>query len=223
MITYHWRVSYAAEFDSNPDIVRTVTDLTTASTLVQGSKFLAVLGPASSESNAEDLLHLRARRYPDASHHCWAFRLGRPSELLERSADAGEPAGTAGRPILDALRGARLENVVCVISRYFGGTKLGTGGLVRAYAEAANAVIAGAAITEKTIVRVVALDFDHERTGIVYRALEEFGLHFLRGHYDERAHGVVEIPSSKVSIVQRRIRELARSGVDWDERELKLT
>jgi len=208
--------------DLTPDRVRSVSGLTTASILILGSKFLTALAPAETEADAEELLNLRSRRYPDASHHCWAIRVGRPGELLERSADAGEPSGTAGRPILDALRGARLENVVCVVSRYFGGTKLGTGGLVRAYADAANAAIAEATCVDRTVVRVVALDFEHERTGIVYRALDEFGVHFQKGHYDERAHGHVDVPASQAEPLRTRIRELARTGVDWTEGELTL-
>lgn len=197
-------------------------EVATASILILGSKFLAALAPAESEADAAAFLHLRTRRHPDASHHCWAHRVGRPGELSERSSDAGEPSGTAGRPILDGLKSERLENVVCVITRYFGGTKLGTGGLVRAYADATSAVISEANISERTIVRAVSLDFDHERTGIVYRALEEFGVHFQQGHYDERAHGHVEIPQTQVAPLHSRILELARTGVDWREGELKL-
>lgn len=204
------------------DTFRTVAAPVTSSLLVLGSKFLACLAPASTEAIAATILHDRARRYPDASHHCWAFRIGRPQPLNERSSDAGEPSGTAGRPILDALKGAALENVTCVVSRYFGGTKLGTGGLVRAYADAANLVIDEASILTQTVVRTVEIDFDHERTGIVYRALEEFGITFHPGAYDERAHGQILVPASRVTPLRDRITELARTGVDWREGELKL-
>ncbi len=219
-IGYHETMS--AVPDLTPDRVRTVSGLTTASILILGSKFHTALAPAENETEAETLLHLRERRYPDASHHCWAMRVGRPDTLLERSADAGEPSGTAGRPILDALRGAQLENIVCVVSRYFGGTKLGTGGLVRAYADAANAAIGETTCISRIVVRFVALDFDHERTGIVYRALDEFGVQFQKGHYDERAHGHVDVPVSLAEPLRARIRELARTGVDWTEGELTL-
>ncbi len=211
-------------FSSIPDadVIRTVSEAATTSILILGSKFLAAIAQSGTVSDATEYLHLRSRRYPDASHHCWAYRIGRPGELIERSSDAGEPSGTAGRPILDALRGEHLENVICVVTRYFGGTKLGTGGLVRAYADAANAVISEAGFVEQKVVRLITLDFDHERTGIVYRALEEFGVHFHQGHYDERAHGHIEVPQSRVSLLHHRITELTRSGVDWNEGELRL-
>ncbi len=204
------------------DFFRTVAVSVTTSILVLGSKFLVCLAPASSEDDTEAILHQRSRRYPDASHHCWASRVGRPFTLNERSSDAGEPSGTAGRPILDALKGARLENVCCVVSRYFGGTKLGTGGLVRAYADATNASIAEAEILTRTVVREVEVDFDHERTGIVYRALEEFGITFQPGRYDERAHGRILVPCSLTIRVRERIGELGRTGIDWHDGDLKL-
>lgn len=198
----------------NPDTIRTLTEPCGASTLVHGSKFLAWLAPASSEEEATAVLESRRRRYPDATHHCWAHRVGRPGELIERSADAGEPSGTAGRPILDSLRHGQLENVACIVTRYFGGTKLGTGGLARAYADAADEAIAAASTVERTIVQVVTVDFDHERTGPLYRVLDEFGLHLVPGAYDERGHGTVKVPVSKVAPLQTRLHELARTGIE---------
>lgn len=204
------------------DLVQTVVAPASSSTLILGSKFIAHIAPAALESESEAILLMRSRRYPDASHHCWAHRVGRPADLIERSADAGEPTGTAGRPILDALRRACLQNVVCVVSRYFGGTRLGTGGLARAYADAAHAAIEAAKITSQTVVRTVAIDFDHERTGIVYRALEEFGVSLVEGRFDERAHGNVDVPVSRLDPLRRRLAQLALSGIDWHEQELKL-
>ncbi len=182
--------------------------------LVLGSKFIAWVAYAATEQDAEAVLNERQRRYPDATHHCWAYRVGRPGALLERFSDAGEPSGTAGRPIADALRHAGLENAVCVVTRYVGGTKLGTGGLARAYADVAAAVIGEAALVERTVAQVVAIDFDHERTGPLFRALDEFGLHLQPGTYDARGHGTVRVPVSQVGELQRRLQELARTGID---------
>jgi uncharacterized YigZ family protein len=101
---------------------------------VKGSRFLARVAPAASEEEALALVAESERAHRDATHHCWAWRLGWPA--AERSSDAGEPAGTAGVPILRVLQGAGLTDVVAVVSRWFGGTKLGKGGLARAYAGA---------------------------------------------------------------------------------------
>jgi uncharacterized YigZ family protein len=204
------------------DIIKTVEAAATASILVLGSKFLSSVASAPNAAAAEAHLRERIRRYPDASHHCWAHRIGRPGELIEKSADAGEPSGTAGRPILDSLRSARLENVVCVVTRYFGGTKLGTGGLVRAYTDAATAAIASARLLTRTIVRHVSIDFDHERTGIVYRVLDEFGVTLADARYDERVHGQLAVPSSRIAEMNARLHELAHDGIDWHEAELDI-
>jgi uncharacterized YigZ family protein len=198
----------------HPETFRTVAEPCGASTLVSGSKFLAWLAPSQSVEEATAVLVERRRRYPDATHHCLAFRLGRPGELIERFADAGEPSGTAGHQILDALRHAQLENVICVITRYFGGTKLGTGGLARAYADAANAAISTAKIIERKIVQIVTIDFNHDRTGPLFRALDEFSLHLTPGAYDNRGHGTVMVPVSRVDALQARLNELARTGID---------
>ncbi len=211
----------SVSYDSD-DCLRAPAAPATASILVLGSKFLAVLAPAASEEEAMGVLKERSRRYPDASHHCWGLRVGRPATLIERSTDAGEPNGTAGRPILDALRHAQLENAVCVVTRYFGGTKLGTGGLARAYGDAANAAIAAATIIEQQVMRVVHIDFEHERTGAVYRAMEEFGVILREGRYDERAHGILQVPVSKTDALRARIAGLAHSGIDWREGDLIL-
>lgn len=207
---------------SPDDIVRGLAGPAESSLLIQGSKFIAHLAPAGSVMDAEAVLTARQRRYPDATHHCWAYRVGRPEPLIERSSDAGEPSGTAGRPIADALRGARLENVVCVVTRYFGGTKLGTGGLVRAYGDAARGAIADAETVERLVVREVRLTFDHERTGVVYRVLDEFGLHLEEGSYDAQAHGVARVPASRVALLQDRLAELALTGIEVTVRGLSL-
>lgn len=192
------------------DRFRTVAGAVETSILITASKFIARLSPASGIDDHEAALKTARSRFPDASHHCWAYRLGRPDVLIDRSSDAGEPNGTAGRPILDALRSAQLENVSCIVTRYFGGTKLGTGGLVRAYGDAARAAIAEASIVERTIVREISLSFEHSATGAVYRVLEELGLHLRPGQYDERAHGTVLVPLSLLRTLIDRLEASAR-------------
>jgi uncharacterized YigZ family protein len=216
-LVYHERMTGPLH---QSDRFSTITASAIDSFLVHGSKFIGILAPAETEVVAEKILHARRRKYPDATHNCWAWRVGRPGELAERSSDDGEPSGTAGRPIHDALRGADLENVVCVVTRYFGGTKLGTGGLVRAYGDAARLAIAEAVPVVRTLVKTLRIAFAHERTGVVYRVLDEFGLHLESGDYDARAHGLVRVPLSRVQPLCARLSELTLSGVDVVEGEL---
>jgi len=110
------------------------------------SKFLCYLSPASSEEEAQQYINSIKKKHYDARHNCSAFIIG-SDRALTRSSDDGEPSGTAGRPMLEVLNGANLTNVVAVVTRYFGGVLLGTGGLVRAYTEAVKDALANAELS----------------------------------------------------------------------------
>jgi uncharacterized YigZ family protein len=127
-----------------PGPYHTIASETTASRRERGSKFFGFLMPAATRIDIDRELKVLHSRYPDATHHCYAWRLMEET-LQEYGADAGEPSGTAGAPILNALREASLVNVLLVVVRYYGGTKLGKPGLIHAYSETASACIAAAA------------------------------------------------------------------------------
>ncbi len=125
-----------------------------AETEVKRSRFLTVLAPVDTAERARHVIDQQKARYPDARHHCSAFVLaGEGGTPRTHFSDDGEPSGTAGRPMLQVLQGSDLVNVVAVVTRYFGGTLLGTGGLVRAYSGAV-----GEALREA---RVVSLETRH--------------------------------------------------------------
>jgi len=111
--------------------------------LVVNSRFIASLSPAGSVEEARAFVNDIKQRYPDASHHVPAFVIGHGKSIITHCTDDGEPSGTAGRPALAVLQGSGLGNVVVVVTRYFGGTKLGTGGLVKAYGDAVREVLKG--------------------------------------------------------------------------------
>ncbi len=106
---------------------------------IKGSRFIGWAGPAADRAACDAAVAERKAAYPDARHHCWAWLGHGPTDIA--FSDAGEPNGSAGRPILDVLRGQGLTDSLVVVSRWFGGTKLGVGGLVRAYGAAANAAL----------------------------------------------------------------------------------
>ncbi|HEX6864990.1 MAG TPA: YigZ family protein [Thermoanaerobaculia bacterium] len=135
----------------------------------KGSVFLAVIGPAADEEAAKAALAALEREYPDATHHCWAWRVGSPPR--ERSSDAGEPAGTAGVPILQVLRGAGLSDGIAVVVRWFGGTKLGKGGLARAYAAATREALRELPVVSRVPVVRVTVEVPYGRVGAVKRLL----------------------------------------------------
>lgn len=116
---------------------------------VVNSRFIATIGAAHTVEEARAFIEQVRAEFPDATHNVFAFRVGYGSSVTEGMSDDGEPAGTAGRPALAVLRGADLGDVVLVITRYFGGTKLGMGGLVRAYTSAAQAALDALPRTER--------------------------------------------------------------------------
>jgi len=137
--------------------------------IVVNSRFIATLSPAFSVAEAKEFIAKIRREFPDASHHVPAYLIGYGSSVVAHCSDAGEPSGTAGRPALAVLQGSGLGDVALVITRYFGGTKLGTGGLVHAYSEAARQVIALTPRAKKMLTHVVML-------GLPYRMLERVRL-----------------------------------------------
>ncbi len=126
----------------HPDSYSTVHSGPEIETKVKGSRFLGQVFAAATESEAAAHLSAIRKKYYDATHHCSAWRVGSPDEHVERFDDDGEPSRTAGAPILGAIHREDVFNAMVVVTRYYGGTKLGTGGLARAYGDAARAALA---------------------------------------------------------------------------------
>jgi uncharacterized YigZ family protein len=150
----------------------------------KGSRFLALVLPVRGEDEAAAAREEIRRRYPEATHYCWACRLG--PEAAERSSDAGEPPGTAGPPILRTLRGADLSDVLCVVVRWFGGTKLGKGGLARAYAAAAKEALASLPVARRVPTVELCLDLPYEKLGSVRRLLRPPQIELAGESYGDR-------------------------------------
>jgi uncharacterized YigZ family protein len=117
--------------------------------VVVNSRFIATIGRADTVAEAKAFIQSVRDEMPDATHHVYAFKVGYGASITEGMSDDGEPSGTSGPPILAVLRGADVGNVVIVVTRYFGGTKLGTGGLVRAYSGAAKDALAALPVEMK--------------------------------------------------------------------------
>lgn len=169
---------------------------------IKGSRFLGAAWPAASAEAAQELLAGRRAVHRDATHHCWAWRFGLDLEM-RRWSDDGEPAGTAGKPILQQIDGRGLTDVLVVVTRYYGGTKLGTGGLLRAYSEAAAAVLDGAEIVEARVTQPLAVRFDYELTGAVMGRLAAFRLDPAASIYEAQATLLLEVPEEQLEALRR--------------------
>jgi uncharacterized YigZ family protein len=160
----------------------TVARDATAEIEVRRSRFLCTLRRVDDEEAARAVVaELRARHW-DARHHCSAFVLGPRSEL-QRSSDDGEPAGTAGAPMLEVLRGAGVSDVAAVVTRWFGGTLLGAGGLVRAYGDAVRAALPEAGTRRRVLLTEMALEVGHAEAGRVESELRARGVSVLDVEY----------------------------------------
>lgn len=155
------------------DTYRTIASEATATHKVEGSRFLAEAVPVSRRPEAEERIAAVRSREHDATHHCTAYRLGVEGDDF-RYNDDGEPSGTAGPPILRQIDARGLTNTLVVVTRYFGGTELGTGGLMRAYGDAADAALAQAPVAERVVRVPVRLRFAYDDTDPARQVLRQF-------------------------------------------------
>lgn len=171
------------------------------------SRFLAHLAPVSDEASARAVIESIRRQHHTARHHCSAFILG-PEGAVERSSDDGEPAGTAGAPMLEVLRGRELRDVVAVVTRWFGGTLLGAGGLVRAYSDAVAAAADAAEPTRYRLAEVLELPVDYAVAGRVEASLRDRGVRVIDVRHAASATLVLAVPPAERAAVASVVAEL---------------
>jgi len=189
-----------------------------AETEAKGSRFIARIVPADSRQAVREFLAAERARFPDATHIAYAYIIGPHASQESGISDDGEPQGTAGRPIYDALFYSSVTNVLGMVTRYFGGTKLGTGGLVRAYGSAVRAALEGATL-ERLRVRVpVRVRMPYRLADSTERLLGEFDVTSLQREFGEDVLFRFEIPLNQRDSCAARIRDLS-SGLHTLEQE----
>ncbi|AZR74848.1 YigZ family protein [Anoxybacter fermentans] len=139
---------------------------------VKDSKFIATVAPVTTEEEALAFIEKISKEFHDATHNVSAFKVGMGDQAIKRYDDDGEPAGSSGPPVLQAIDGAGLTNTAVVVTRYFGGTKLGYGGLVRAYGDAAQAGLKEAGVREKVQYLLVKIEVSYDRMGSVVKEIQ---------------------------------------------------
>lgn len=188
----------------------TIFDDGTDEIIEKKSRFISYIALAETQEEAYDYIETLKKKYWDARHHCYAFRIG-TDHILERCSDDGEPSGTAGKPMLEVLAGRELHNVVAVVIRYFGGTLLGTGGLVRAYTKSVQAGIDAAVLVEKQLGYLMDLSCEYSFYGKVQylAAMEEIPV--VDTQYTDSVTARLLVPVDKVEYMQKKLTE-ASSG-----------
>lgn len=177
---------------------------------VKGSSFVAAATPIASESDATAFIHEISKLYHDATHHCFAYRIGFDDHLVQRSSDDGEPSGTAGKPILQAITGRGLTHTAVVVTRYFGGTKLGTGGLIRAYSDAAASALDSAQIAIHVVRQSIRVKFPYDETSAVMRLIGSVDGRVTETLYGQETEMVVDVRLREMDHFRERLIDATR-------------
>lgn len=170
------------------------------------SRFIATVKPVNSEEEAIEFIESLKKKYWNATHNCFAYVLGEHFQI-QRCSDDGEPSGTAGKPMLDVLLGEEIHDVVVVVTRYFGGTLLGTGGLVRAYAGATKEGLSASKVITKMHGQKISIQTDYTGLGKIQYILGQRGLSILNSIYTDKVELEILLPEDVIGEVMAEIRE----------------
>lgn len=185
------------------------------------SRFIAHVFPVSTEDEVLDIIEQTKKRYWDARHNCYAFVLGSGGEIT-RCSDDGEPSGTAGRPILEVLTGQGLKNVLVIVTRYFGGTLLGTGGLVRAYSAAAKEGLKNSKIITKQLGKLLTITTDYNGIGKLQYIAANQMLSVMDTVYAEQVQMKILVAQGQYEKVEKEITEATsgQAGLSYGKQEI---
>lgn len=182
------------------------------------SRFIATVRPVESEEEALDFIAAMKKKYWNATHNCSAFVVGENQEL-QRCSDDGEPQGTAGRPMLDVLLGEEVHNAAVVVTRYFGGTLLGTGGLVRAYSKSVQEGLRASKIIEKKIGALLGIRTDYNGLGKVQYLLGQRGLTITGSEYTDIVTVETLVPQAQLQELKEAITEGTNGRAEFIKEE----
>lgn len=182
------------------------------------SRFIATVASVNSEKEAQSFILGVKKQYWDARHNCSAFIVGSRGEIT-RCSDDGEPSGTAGRPMLEVLTGEKLNNVAAVVTRYFGGVLLGTGGLVRAYTKALQAGLAACKIATLRYGTMIRIETDYTGSGKIQYILGKAGIPIDQTEYTDKVTFRVFLLQEEKGIILKEITEATAGKCVIEEKE----
>lgn len=183
------------------------------------SHFIATVVPVNSEEEALEFIAAMKKKYWNATHNCSAFVVGENYEI-QRCSDDGEPQGTAGRPMLDVLLGEEIHNAAVVVTRYFGGTLLGTGGLVRAYSKSVQEGLRQSTIIEKKIGTLLMIRADYNGIGKIQYILGQRGITIIDSEYTDVVVIQTLVPEAQIKEVKEAITEGTNGRAEFLEEEM---
>lgn len=182
------------------------------------SRFIAHVASVNSVEEAQQFIEGIKKKYWDARHNCSAFAIG-DNNMLTRCSDDGEPGGTAGKPILEVILGSGIHNIVIVVTRYFGGTLLGTGGLVRAYTDAAQEGIRNSVIIEKIHGKKMRIQTEYTDLGKIQYLLAQQKVHIMDTEYTDAVVIYALFPDQNERQLKKELTEATSGRVIMEEQE----
>lgn len=196
----------------------TILESGTGEIVEKKSRFIGYVSHVESEEEANLFITEIKKRHYDARHNCYAYTVGEEQPIV-RFSDDGEPGGTAGKPILEVITGNKLCNVCIVVTRYFGGTLLGTGGLVRAYTEASKACIAATELVYKRMAAPVTITTNYTDLGKIQYILGNEGIEIKDSEYGQEVKLLAEVFVDDVERIQKALKEAtsARVVLEWQD------
>ncbi|MBD3234123.1 MAG: YigZ family protein [candidate division Zixibacteria bacterium] len=203
--------------DGNPpsDEYRTVSEPARAEIKVKGSRFIGSVESVRSVEDAEEFIGRISSEFHDATHNCFAYKVGIGKEIKNRYSDQGEPSGTAGSTIMNSIESSGLTNVAIVITRYFGGTKLGTGNLARAYAAAADEVLCQCKTVTRILFSEISLSVPADMVSSVYHLAGNFYARVTEEIYSPDANFKLQIRLSYIERFKRALTESTNGKVEF--------
>ena len=199
--------------DNGDDLYRTIAAPAEALFKERSSKFFAYAFPVVSAEEALEIVERLRKKYYDATHHCYAYRLGADGSVY-RANDDGEPSGTAGKPILGQLLSADVTDCLVVVVRYFGGTKLGVPGLIGAYRESTAEVLAAAEIGEKTVDAIFTVVFPYVCMNDVMKVVKEEQPRIVSQSFDNVCTMTLAIRRSRAAALEKRLANAEGADVE---------
>lgn len=182
----------------------------------RGSKFLAFAYPVSNEEEIKTVQEQLRSDYHDARHHCYAYMLGKDKNIF-RANDDGEPSSTAGKPILGQIKSFDLTNILIVVIRYFGGTKLGVSGLINAYKTAAEEALKNAKIIKKTLYDIYELKFEYSEMNEVMRIMKEEQIEQAGQNFELNCSITLALRKANVDKVLRKFDRIEKLKIEYIE------
>ena len=179
----------------------------------KGSKFLAFAFQVKTEDEVKECLDELRKKYYDARHHCYAYQLGQHGEL-RRATDDGEPNHSAGTPILNQIKSFNITDVLVVVIRYFGGTKLGVSGLIGAYKTATQEALGNAEIEEKIITKVVSFSFDYLGMNEVMKLIKDYELEIVEQEFTNTCQMKLSVRLAIVEEVEAKLNDIKEVKMD---------